>query len=82
MIQSLNVWGNFGILSMNKETFNVPGGTVLDRLQEFKTSENQKANTKGPSCICGQPSKYLTGEISELENQKTQLNKVDPKTEE
>jgi hypothetical protein len=41
LIQSLNVWGNFGNLSMNEEYSKIVGGIVLDSLQELKKSDNQ-----------------------------------------
>jgi phosphoglycerate-specific signal transduction histidine kinase len=32
LVQSLNVWANFGVLTMNKKYFYVKGGTVIDLL--------------------------------------------------
>jgi hypothetical protein len=82
LIQSLYVWGNFGILSINKEQFQIQGGTLLDRLQEFKTRENQKCNSNGPLCICKSPTKYLMEEIREMENEYKVLKKNKLKIEE
>jgi hypothetical protein len=41
LLQSLNVWGNFGNLRMNKEYLQSVGSIVLNSLQELKTSDNQ-----------------------------------------
>jgi hypothetical protein len=34
MLHSLNTWGNFGILGINKNMFNIQGDTILESLEK------------------------------------------------